>query len=803
MKLKHLLILLSLFTFINAYADDPILELLKKKLIDPYSNYFAQERERVYLDINRSEFLAGDNIWFKAYVYNAKNRLPFKETNKLYAELFDPSGKLIERKTLYVHEGTANSLFQLKTNAQSGDYTVRAYTNWMRNFTDQAFYSETIHVRAIGEPMATTPNPQPSEDIDVQLFAEGGTFTKDVDCHFGIKVTLPNGHGAETKGWLINSKEDTLQTFQTNQLGIGEFMLFNAGKDYKIKINYKGIVKELPLPEPNPKGLSLLVNNMLPNKVIASVKTNDQTLAEFNQQQFFVLVHNNGNIYSSMYFKLDANEKIFSVEKKLLGPGVNYITLFSHDFKPIAERLIFNSTINIRGSLSLSHQMMNDSLTVTVNTADTSGLGSTANLSFSILPKQTVGNNFQSSLLADLLLSSSLKGAIESTYYYFESNDYQRQKDLDNLLLTQGWRKYEWSDILFDKVPGIKHEFESGFTINATAENRLKSKPEKESNITLFSRENDLMLSQNADEHGNVSFKNLYLADSSKVLLSASTLKGSSWNRTLKANIIYPRLDSTIAVKQFKRFTKSTITDKEIIKPLTERLFELKEVVIRAEKKKDPFEGNLYRSMNDRVFEINKENYYRYNSIEQILMNEFFLQVTRSPMGELKVNMGRGVSSFQGGADPTLIVDGMVMNDLSYLSILQVQDIEAIAINKSANAMLGFKGGNGSINIVTRRAPIDWGPEGISSSRNFQVKGYAKPVAFYTPKYSLPPQSETFQKYATLFWKPDVQTDSTGKAQFRFSLPKEIKEIIVRTEGISANGTIYFENKMLTVTPGL
>ncbi|MND46901.1 hypothetical protein D3C80_377850 [compost metagenome] len=145
----------------------------------------------------------------------------------------------------------------------------------------------------------------------------------------------------------------------------------------------------------------------------------------------------------------------------------------------------------------------------------------------------------------------------------------------------------------------------------------------------------------------------------------------------------------------------------------------------------------------------------------------------------------------------------MVMSDLSYLSIISVQDIQAVAVNKSANAMLGMRGGNGSINIVTRRTGIDWGPDGISNTRTLAVKGYAKPVAFFTPKYVLKPETETFQKYATIFWKPDIQTDSTGKTKFKFFVPKDIDDLIIRAEGISENGSIYYYNEKLVLSKGL
>ncbi|AFD08249.1 TonB-dependent receptor [Solitalea canadensis] len=807
MKLKHLFLSVCLLSGLYAFADDPIVELLKKKLLTPYTNYFEKKRERVYVHLSRSEYIAGDNIWFKVYVYDPAERLLTPEANKLYAELFDQNGKLVERKVLFLENGVASSFFKLKNEARAGNYTLRAYTNWMRNFQDQPFSSSIIQVTALGE-QKTTPFPSDSTKatIDLQVFPEGGLFVEGVDNHFGVKTTLPSGHGTIAYGYVLSPTNDTIQLFKTNKVGISSFTLFDAkAVNYKVGVIYNNNQKkEIEMASPVQKGIAVFVNNLLPNKLLISLKTNQQTFTEIRDKPIHVLIHNNGTVHQSLYVKFTELEKMFSVNRSLLGPGVNYITIFNEQFKPLAERVIFNNSKIPKGALTVSQHLQSDSLTLEVSTLDTASNTIAANLSFSVLPGNTTGNNFSSSLFADVILNASVKGSVEDPNYYFEKSDYQHQLDLDNLLLTQAWRKYQWPDILVEKVPGIKYPYENGFTVNATAENRFKGgKPEKNSMFSLFSPDNNLMLSAQADENGSISFKNLYLNDSTKVIVSAAGLKGGGWNRNIKANIVYHRLDTAISVNKFNdEYTPAPIAT-NFVKPLTEKLYELKEVVVRAEKKKNPFEGNLYSNMGDRVFEINKDNYARYTTIEDLLRNEFFLRVSRTAMGDLYIDMGRGPTSMMGSNQPSLIIDGMVMSDLSYLSIISVQDIQAVAVNKSANAMLGMRGGNGSINIVTRRTGIDWGPDGISNTRTLAVKGYAKPVAFFTPKYVLKPETETFQKYATIFWKPDIQTDSTGKTKFKFFVPKDIDDLIIRAEGISENGSIYYYNEKLVLSKGL
>ena len=46
-----------------------------------------------------------------------------------------------------------------------------------------------------------------------------------------------------------------------------------------------------------------------------------------------------------------------------------------------------------------------------------------------------------------MLLESDVRGYVENPHYYFEANDEQHRADLDLLLMIQGWRRYDWSEI--------------------------------------------------------------------------------------------------------------------------------------------------------------------------------------------------------------------------------------------------------------------------------------------------------------------------------------------------------------------
>ena len=111
-------------------------------------------------------------------------------------------------------------------------------------------------------------------------------------------------------------------------------------------------------------------------------------------------------------------------------------------------------------------------------------------------------------------------------------------------------------------------------------------------------------------------------------------------------------------------------------------------------------------------------------------------------------------------------------------------------------------GGGGGIIIKTRTVPLYSGDSTSTNLKTLLIKGYSPAVQYYTPKYLQTPETETYRKYASIYWKPDIAIDSTGVSSFKFTVPKQINKLNVRMEGISDDGTVYLEEKTIAVKEG-
>ena len=67
--------------------------------------------------------------------------------------------------------------------------------------------------------------------------------------------------------------------------------------------------------------------------------------------------------------------------------------------------------------------------------------------------KVPIDETLESTIFSNILLTSDLKGYIEKPNYYFATESEAVDKALDNLMLTQGYRRFTWKEVLSGK-PG-------------------------------------------------------------------------------------------------------------------------------------------------------------------------------------------------------------------------------------------------------------------------------------------------------------------------------------------------------------
>ncbi|HHU25906.1 MAG TPA: hypothetical protein GXZ56_04715 [Bacteroidales bacterium] len=103
--------------------------------------------EKIYVQTDKSAYLSGERIWLRAHLVDAATNRPAFYSRYIYLELFNPFNELIERVKIRPDSiGVYSGYIDLEDDLAEGGYTLRAYTRYMRNQGNEAFFKKTIRV---------------------------------------------------------------------------------------------------------------------------------------------------------------------------------------------------------------------------------------------------------------------------------------------------------------------------------------------------------------------------------------------------------------------------------------------------------------------------------------------------------------------------------------------------------------------------------------------------------------------------------------------------------------------------------
>lgn len=120
---------------------------------------FALLREKIYIHTDRDYYYPRENIWFKAYVGYSMAALVDTLSRVLYAELVAPNGKVLQKRICEVRAGRAFGDFRLPDTLSAGEYYLRSYTNWLRNYGDSTFFIKPIPILDFSKNLEYQPEP--------------------------------------------------------------------------------------------------------------------------------------------------------------------------------------------------------------------------------------------------------------------------------------------------------------------------------------------------------------------------------------------------------------------------------------------------------------------------------------------------------------------------------------------------------------------------------------------------------------------------------------------------------------------
>lgn len=751
-----------------------------------YTDTYPQQK--VYLHLDKPSYSYGDIIFFKAYLVSALNHTPDKLSTNLYVELINPEKAIIETKRLWVKDGFANGDFMIRDTMPEGLYQIRAYTNWMRNFAPEFYFTRNIQITNPVYKTHISPsdskrnrrilrrNKNKLKEIDFQFLPEGGNLVYGLTSTVGFKAINNAGKGTDVKGTVYNSEKNKIIEFSSLAKGMGRFSFKpEKGEKYYAVIESNDKSFKVDLPKPMETGIVIGVNNLSDGFIHIRLLSKKFKTDDRFANEVILIGQTRGHIYFSTIVDLSEDSAEIDIDKYLFPTGIAQLTVFSSRLIPVAERLVF---INHHDFMSFKckkpEKISKDSVLLRITSVNQDGYPVPADLSVSVLNYDNPEKDpFSYSIVQYLNLISDLKGYVEDPSFYFSDTIPLAERALDNLMITQGWRRFDWNEVIAGRYQEMKYNVEKKITIEGkiTREFFDLPLPDCEVRLSILNSYNDVFYARSAKD-GSFKFDNLVYNDTVDVRIEANRPTGRK-----NLVIVLPETKQEPVSNFYGDFFLTTVSARNNkvyrTKMHQETLKRMKEEEIR-EANRNKITGIYSKADNVIRSEDIPEGY---NNVLQVLQG----RVPGVDVQGQRVII-RGVKTFYGSTDPLYIIDGIPVDGVQSILNIPVQDVDRIEILKGpSTAIYGSRGANGVIAVYTKRGEFM-----VKGRIDFQMLGYATPRKFYVPEFDHIEDSKIRQ--ITLNWVPDIKSEKNGQISIKQKLPENIGKITVIIEGLTEDG---------------
>lgn len=714
--------------------------------------------QKLYLHTDREFYFTGDTLWFAAYLLEGQTHIPTLEPCNLYVDLIKADGKIIKNELFLIQNGFGSGYVPFSDSViLEGSFILRAYTDYLKNFGDDAFFTKSIRVSTVKNSFELQSNNRFSSSqsvdftnsetltnkLDVSFLPEGGFLLADESNCVAFKAVDQTGKGKDISGKLLDENGNVVLTFKSVYKGAGKFYFYpKFGKLYTAKIDgFPDLVFQLP--EVKESGGKILLVNQEKNKLQVVVQTKEDSRILPCQLTGY---HKNEVLFSYEIDRKSASQ-IVKINSGLLKDGINRLVLYDKKSNPISERLVFKQPEEINQiEIELNEKSFSTreeiELALIPNKKYSDEL---AKVSLAVIDENYISaHGISQNIASYLLLDSELKGNIDSPTDYFVSDEkLDSQKKLDLLMTTNGWSNYIWNWL---KEDSIKIEFKPqlGFTFKGNVKRGIGNKALTDGNVSLLVKSDSTtqFLDLPLDEKGIFEFRNIVFYDSASVFAQARNKKDKH-NLQFEFNLpefTLPKISSfdTLQLKNYTNIPVSVYRQRYLNEMRLKEFFSdkenilLEEVNVTAKKPKPKFKiGTLKK--NDGPFKLTWEMTAGSSDIVEYLAYKVpGIFSWKNGDNELMIKLGAGFD---------LGPPGFFIDDFNYFSIDEIKgwnvsDFSSIEIiTPPMSGIYGARAISGAVVLTLKRGDEIDPTLPLFGGAVEKVKGFTPLREFYSPKY--------------------------------------------------------------------
>ncbi len=762
-------------------------------------------QEKIHLLLNKKSFVAGDNLWFKAFVFDGYTTT--NTSSSLFIELYDKNKTQISKKLFPLINGEGNGSISLPDSLKEDVYYIRAYTTWMANFSEDFQLVKPIPIYNPTSPEKLIVNGDSHWTASVH--PESGSFIDGINTKFAVRLQSNGEAPSKWEGYITDTDNPNVKisTFKGLDQNVGLFNLTpKIGKKYQLIVqDSQGQTQNISLPDVSPSGINLQVTSDK-NQLTYSLKS--KNLPEGSKYFKIIGTMANQLVYKAKISKI-SNDAQYPISYNQLVNGILQLTVFDDKENIIASRLSFvqphslqvkkpaleslslNSTPRGKSSFDISKNLNHPNYTVLITEAEASNTEEDQNL------------------LSSFWLTGDITSKISKPAQYFSP---QCNTDaLDALLISEKWKRFDWQSIMSGKYPVIKYEPQNFLSYKGKINVQGKPSPNTDLNLIFDTNSGPQIFQIKSDSNGFFTLNNLLFEDSMKFSYQLNT-KQPDPNYTVFFQPSYEfipyqkslpltsyQLTPRSANEQPSNEVARAVTALNTQKAISDKVINITEVKLKGELKdktkklNKQLSSSLFTSINESVFDfVNNPNLQGSTNI---------LQWLQGKVAGLNVQFQNGdyIPYIRGSVAGVFLDEVNV--DPGQISSLPMSEIAMVKVSKGS--IVGVFGGElGIIAIYTKRN----GPSGKtidkslpSQLRKITLNGYNKEIPFDNPIY----ENDSFKSIpqdtrSILYWNPFLEDQSPEPSHIQFYNNDDAKKYKIIIMGYDKNNeTPLYYNEIL------
>ena len=685
-------------------------------------------------------------------------------------------------------------------------------------------------------------------DVDIRFYPEGGDPISGIPCRVAFKVTGSDAFGID--GVLsvpaisdsVYTVHDGMGSFIFTPKEYNEMMFFPSGSDEGVKCK---------LFVPFGSGYSMIADMISDSKMQVNIWRTEDHIGERNA----LAVTCRGEV---VYYKEinDVENSQLEIDCKDWPVGVCRITLFNTEGTIISSRSIFHNSKAVGPPVitvntdSMSRQSC-DKEVIEFKLTDQDGNPFRDRFCLSVRDATDYGAGRTDNLQTNLLLSSDLRGYIHDSAWYLEADDDLHREALNLLTMVQGWERYEWQTMTGLKEFTEKHRIEQGLTMNGWILTFGRRRPVAD--ISIYANlipEKDKTLFESFEYHtdstGYFGFDltDFYGKGKFNINLMSTSNRGKTDNEHSK-RIRFERADRPSPRKYFIQETDLThndhrvydykvdytdfdltssqrrklgrmIDDVDIEEQGAKRRYIDYDTFISFEAEEDAeleldqgeYTSDLYQyflSKGIRLFDPTSvmPYFYIHNSYKVLDHKPFDIPL-QIDMIDVKsiILYDEPMEGIWPSVEQAPLLEEWRLkhageypenanNPMYYGLPVTPYDIESDKNLKPYNV----HGTLVDVQIKEDRELLFYWEIRNLSRRTTTVKGFTRPVEYYSPQYPDGPIEGKTDYRRTLYWNPNVITDEEGRARVEFYNNSFTRKFTINAAGITASGVPYILNQ--------